>query len=85
MAAVLLSLSGFLIAGNHVGIVQARRTHVGFSCVPFLGGLFGSAGFLLLPRVRLFAFIPPLVDAGCVLMVLALLVHIFRRDANGSH
>jgi hypothetical protein len=27
---VLLSLSSFLIAGNYVGIVQARRTHVGF-------------------------------------------------------
>ena len=80
-AVLLLSLSAFVIGGNLLGIVQARRTHVGFSCVPFLGGLFGCVGFLLLPRIRLLAFIPLLADPGCV-MVLALLVLILRKDSR---
>ena len=63
-AAVFLSLGTLLTLGNYIGIVQARRAQVGFSCVPILGGSLGCAGFLLLPKVRLFAFIPPLVNAG---------------------
>jgi hypothetical protein len=72
-AAVFLTLGALLAGLNFIGILQARRKQVGFSCIPILGGLLGSVGFLLLPRFRLFALIPPLVDPGCVLMI-ALLV-----------
>lgn len=83
-AAVSLTLGILLTVGNYIGIVYAWRKHVGFSCIPILGGLFGCTGFLLLPRIRLFAFIPPLADPGCVLMLLALLVHILKKDLGGS-
>ena len=83
-AVVLLSLSAFLIGGNYLGIAWARRTNAGFSCIPILGGLLGCAGFLLLPKIRLLAFIPPLVDPGCVLLVVALLVRILKKDLDGS-
>jgi hypothetical protein len=63
---VCLTLGILLTVGNYIGIVYAWRKHVEFSCIPILGGLFGCTGFLLLPRIRLFAFIPPLADpAAC--------------------
>ncbi len=80
-AVIFLGLSAFLVAGNWLGIAEARRTKVGFSCVPILGGLFGGVGFLLLPRLRLLALLPPVVDIGCVPMLVALLVHIVRSKA----
>ena len=79
-----LILGTLLTAGNYLGILYAWRRRVGFSCIPLLGGLFGCTGFLLLPRIRLFALIPPLVDPGCVLMLLALLVRIIKKDLGGS-
>jgi len=77
-AAVFLTSSVLLTELNYVGIAQSRRKQVGFSCIPILGGLLGCAGFLLIPRVRFFAFIPPL-DPGCVPTLLALLVHVLRK------
>ena len=82
-AAVFLTSGALLTVGNYVGIVQAKRNLVGFSCIPILGGLFGCVGFLLLPRMRLFAFIPLLADPGCVMM-LALLVRALRKDPKRS-
>jgi hypothetical protein len=82
-AAVLLTLGTLLTVGNYVGIAHARRARVGFSCIPVLGGLLGCVGFLLLPRMRLFAFIPLLVDPGGIMM-LVLLVHIFRKEPRAS-
>ena len=87
-AAVFVTLGAILVVGNYVGIAHARRKHVGFSCIPILGGLLGGTGFLLLPRLKLFALIPPLVDIGCVPMLFALLVHlvrhVLRRKPYGS-
>jgi len=86
-AAVFLTLGAILIVGNYVGIVQARRKHVGFSCIPVLGGLLGCAGFLSLPRLWPFGFIPQLVDIGCVPLLFAslhLLHHVLRRKREGS-
>jgi hypothetical protein len=82
-AGVLLTLGALLTVGNYIGIAHAKRARVGFSCIPIFGGLFGCVGFLLLSRMRYFAFIPLLVDPGCV-MVLALLVHILRKDPKIS-
>lgn len=82
-AAVFLTFGTLLTVGNYVGIAHARRTRVGFSCIPILGGLFGCVGFLLLPRIRLFAFIPLLVDPGCVMM-LAFLVRFLRKGPKAS-
>jgi hypothetical protein len=82
-AAVSLTLGTYITAGNYVGIVVARCTGVGFSCIPVLGGLFGCVGFLLLQRMRLFAFIPPLIDPGCV-MITALLISLLRKDPKAS-
>jgi hypothetical protein len=81
--AVFLISGTLLTLGNYLGIVQAWRKHVGFSCIPILGGLFGCLGFLLLPRTRLFAFIPLLADPACV-MVLALLVRLLRKGPKAS-
>ena len=82
-AAVFLALGTLLTMGNYLGIVQARRKHGGFSFIPILGGGFGCIGFLLLPRIRLFAFIPLVADPGCV-MVLALLIRLLRKDPKES-
>jgi hypothetical protein len=80
-AAVFLTLGALLTLGNYVGIAQAMRKRVGFSCIPILGGLFGCVGFLLLPGIRLFAFIPLLVDPGC-LMTLAALLRLLKKGSN---
>ena len=77
-AAVFLTLGAILIAGNYAGIAHARRKQVGFSCVPVFGGLFGCVGFLLLPRAKFLAFIPPLIDPGFVAMMFALFVGLIR-------
>jgi hypothetical protein len=82
-AAVSLTLGTYITAGNYVGIVVARRTGVGFSCIPVLGGLLGCVGFLLLPRIRFFGFVPPLIDPGCVMMF-ALLIRLLRKDPKAS-
>jgi hypothetical protein len=73
-AAALLTLGTLLTMGNYAGIAHARRTRVGFSCIPILGGLFGCIGLFLLPRMRPFALIPLLVDPGCVMMLAFMLV-----------
>lgn len=84
-AGVSLALAAFfIIACNYIGIVHSRRTRVGFSCVPIIGGVLGGVGFLLLPRLKLFAFIPPLVDIGCVPILCALLVYILRRKPDSA-
>ena len=75
-AAVFLTLGAVLIVGNYVGIAHARRKQVGFSCIPILGGLLGCIGLLLIPRVRLFAFLPLVADPGCLPMLLALVLFI---------
>ena len=86
-AAVLLGLGCFVTVGNWVGRAHALWTRVGYSCVPILGGLCACVGLPLIPRVKPFAFIPLLLDLGCVPMVLAgvlaLLVYGLRklRDA----
>ena len=82
-AAVFLTLGSLLTVGNYIGIAQARSKRAGFSCIPILGGLFGCVGFLLLPRMRLCAFIPFLIDPGCA-MILALLVRLLRKDPKAS-
>ena len=82
-AAGFQTLGAVLTVGNYAGIAWARRNHVGFSCIPILGGLFGCIGFFLLPRMRLFAFIPLLVDPGCVMM-LVLLPRLFRKGPKVS-
>ena len=81
-AGMLLLLGALLTGGNYIGLVHARRTQVGFSCIPLLGGVLGCVGFLLLPRLRLFAFVPLLVDVGCLPMLLASLVHLLRRKPD---
>jgi hypothetical protein len=82
--AMLLTLGAILSVGNYVGIVHARRKHVGFSCIPIVGGLLGCAGFLLPPRLKLFAFLPPLMDIGCMPMLFALLVHLLDHALRGK-
>lgn len=82
-AAVFLTLGALLTVENYLGIAQVWRKHVRFSCIPILGGLSGWAGFLLLPEMRRFAFIPLLVDPGCVMM-LALLVRLLRKGPKAS-
>lgn len=83
-AVVLLRLGGLLILGNWLEFSKARRTGLGFSCVPILGGLFGCIGFLLLPKLRVFAFIAPLADLGCVPMLVALALHLVRSIFDRS-
>ena len=85
LAALFLGLGALIAFGNYLGIVRARRTHVGFSCVPILGGLFGCVGlFLLLPRIRHFAFVPLLVDPGCLPLLFALLAHLLKTGLKAS-
>jgi hypothetical protein len=81
---VLLTLSALLVGANWFGIISARHPRVGFSCVPILGGLLGCVGFLLIPKLRLTAFIPPLVDIGFVPTLCVLFVHVLRSNANGA-
>ena len=71
-AVTLLSLGALPILVNWMGFEKARRTGVGFSSVPILSGFFGCMGLLLLPSLRMFAFIPPLVDLGCLPTLAAL-------------
>lgn len=78
---VFLGLGGFLALGNYWGIAQAQRTKTNFSCIPILGGLFGSVGWVLFAKSRWLAFIPLFADPGSMPMVLALIVFVL----SGKH
>jgi hypothetical protein len=82
---VFLSLGALLLTGNWLGVLNARRNGVGFSCIPFIGGLFGCAGLLSLAKLRLLAFVPLLVDPSCVPMLFVLLVKLVRRGPHGAN
>lgn len=83
-AVVFLGIGTLVTVGKYIGIAQARRTRVGYSCIPLLGGLFGCAGLLLIPKGRVFSFLPLLADIGCVPMMLALLVYVLKRGPDPS-
>ena len=80
-ALIFLGVGAALIGGNYFGIAKAQRARVGYSCLPILGGLSGCVGFLLIPRFRLLALLPVLVDPGC-LMLLVLLWYVVRKGPD---
>lgn len=68
IAALLAFMGGWVIVMNYACVVVwlARRKHS--STVPLFGGLFFAGAMLLcpLPGVRTFAWLPLVVDIGCL-------------------
>ena len=78
-----LSLSLWAIAGNlwitFGGLLKQRKATE--TLIPFVGGLIGMVGVLLLPvsGVRHFWWVPLLVDLGCGPMLAAVVVERIRK------
>jgi hypothetical protein len=84
ISAVLLCLSLYVAGGNlwiTIGsILKKQKTFVSF--VPFVGGLVGVVGMLLLPvaGVRSFWWIPLLADLGCGPLLFAVIADKLKKQ-----
>ena len=60
------------------GLVKKSEKFV--SLIPVVGGLIGVVGILILPipGARHFWWVPPIVDLGCGLMLVAFLAEMFK-------
>jgi hypothetical protein len=79
IATALVTVGAILIAANYVGIAFWVRKKMNYSCIPVLGGLLASVGFLFIPALRLFAWLPPLIDPGCAPMLVMSIVNYGKR------
>jgi hypothetical protein len=83
-------LAGLLLAFGALGVVTnlgclwtvyVFRKRRGVSLVPFVGGLCGAAGLLVCPArgVAYYAWVPLVVDPGCLLLLACFAVFLWRR------
>ena len=83
ISVLLLAFSLWAIVGNlwitFGGLVKKRKKFE--SLIPFVGGLIGMVGVLLLPvsGVRHFWWVPLLVDLGCGPLLAAVVVEQIRK------
>jgi hypothetical protein len=61
-------------------IFAARRK----SLAPVVGGMAGLAGCLLVPSLRWFCWIPLIADIGTLMLPLAAIAHLRRRNSTSS-
>lgn len=84
---VLILFSALAIAGNlwitFGGLFKKRKSSQ--SLVPFVGGIAGVIGLLLLPieRPHHFWWVPTAADLGCGPMLLAVLVDQIKKRLHG--
>jgi hypothetical protein len=83
VAAGLLALFGLAaIVGNwSIVVYYLRPRNHSTSMVPIVGGLSVGAAMLIVPihSLHIWAWVPPVVDIGCGLMVVGALVDAIRR------
>lgn len=68
-------------AGNGVGVIIGRVRNRSFSVVPFVGGVSGVLGCVIAPSkaVNRYWWIPPLVDLGCIPLLVVLAIYFARK------
>jgi hypothetical protein len=81
---LLLLLSALICSGNLWISVRWYIWKKRESLIPFLGGVLGAVGLALLPvdPVSRYWWLPPLVDPGCVLLLVAAAVEYIRKRGS---
>ena len=69
LALVLIVLFVALALANVALFVAGAFSRRTFSVIPLFGGGLGAAGFLLTPRLRSYAWLPPLLDPGTAVVL----------------
>lgn len=62
-AAIIGLFSALIIVGNWWGVIKAKRTNTGFSCVPFIGGALAALCIACTPLKRFF-WVGFVIDIG---------------------
>jgi hypothetical protein len=78
---IFLVISSLIICANiwislQWYIIKKRGT-----MIPFIGGITGALGLLLLPinRVSQFCWVPPIIDLGCCLLLAGVLIEYVKK------
>jgi len=81
IAGILILISVYAVVGNALIAINWWSSKKRATMIPFIGGVAGLIGVLLLPipRARDFWWLPPIVDLGCVLLMLAAALERLRR------
>jgi hypothetical protein len=72
LALVLIGLFIALALANVVMLLAGAFSRRHFSVIPLFGGLLGAVGFLLIPRLRPYAWLPLLLDPGTAFSLVAI-------------
>jgi hypothetical protein len=86
ISGILLAASLWCIVGNYWIAFSCFVTKKSATAIPFVGGILGMIGLLLLPSPgwSQFWWVPPIVDLGCVPLIGATVVHLLRRKASSK-
>jgi hypothetical protein len=86
LAVVLLALCSWIVLGNlwiaFAGFFLKKRE----SILPFVGGIAGAIGFLLLPvsQAKHYWWVPLVIDLGCGPMLVAVLIDQVKKKLRHS-
>lgn len=89
ISVILIGLSLVVTCGNLWiacrGLFKKREKSE--SLIPFVGGVVGMIGVLLLPvsGARFFWWVPPVADLGCGLMLVGVAIEQVRKMVRRSH
>jgi riboflavin transporter FmnP len=85
VSGVLIGLSVLAIVGNLWIAIRWYLFKKRASMIPFVGGVLGAAGLLLLPVIELrhFWWVPLVADLGCGPMLLAVAFEQMRKRIRG--
>ena len=78
-------LSALIIVGNWWGVIRAKRTNAGFSCIPFIGGALAALCIACTP-LKHFLWVGFIIDIGTwsTLIGLPLLIREIIRSRRGE-
>lgn len=73
IGALFLCIFAVLAGANVLIVIRFFLRHQRTSLIPIIGGLFGAGGLLIIPldSVRMWWWVPLLLDVGCAPMMLA--------------
>jgi hypothetical protein len=79
---LLIIVGAAVTVGNCLGIARAKVSKVNYSCIPLVGGLLGSIGFSAAPKVRMCAWVPLVIDPGCLPMLVMTVVRLLKKPVT---
>jgi hypothetical protein len=80
LASLLFFVFGWATLGNLIGIARATATNA-FSMAPFIGGIFCTAGLLVIPsRLSAWWWLLPFVDPGTTILLPVLILGAWKLN-----